>query len=279
MSIEQDSTDWPAGRTSVAIRRWSGAQPTATALYFLLKLHMAIKQNCLSCFRDPGWRDWVFDRWSFGVLDLKWSGLIRTLILGRFWLKQYRPNAKRKYWLPYCVALRFQEGAGGSEFDVWFLSWVPDSVTYALFGLNILFYLVFYCCKRIKWPITCTELWFKIYLEMSSHLFSAVHRFMIAHLLSAEAIKIMLSQSVKNNPARQMFFSLNRRKANLLRKTSNYHTRLPLWLYGHSRGWFPADIQKLEKLSLSQMSAAELYQWFPTSHLDLGIPIYVSHSC
>ena len=153
---------------------------------------------------------------------------------------------KRKYWLLYCVdlALRFQEGAGGSEFDVWLLSWVPDSVTYALFGLNILFYLVFYCCKRIKWPIICTELWFKIYLEMSSHLFSAVHRFMIAHLLSAEAIKIMLSQSVKNNPARQMFFSLNRRKANLLCKTSNCHTRLPLWLYGHSWGWFPADIQK-----------------------------------
>ena len=73
-----------------------------------------------------------------------------------------------------------------------------------------------------------------------------------------------------------MFFSLNRRKANLLSETSNCHTRLSLWLYAHSWGWFPADIQKLEKLSLRCITPPVR---FPTSNLDLGIPIYVSCSC
>ena len=88
---------------------------------------------------------------------------------------------------------------------------------------------------------------------MSNHMFSAVHRFMIAHLLRREAMKIMLSQSVKYNPARQMFFSLNRRKANLLSKTSNCHTRVFLCDFMVILG---ADFQLIFRNWRSSLSAA-----------------------
>ena len=72
---------------------------------------MAIKPNCQkrTTFHVLETLAKDIDFSTVGALDFKRSGLIRTLIQGRFWLKQYRPNVD--------LALRFQEGGIGVRID------------------------------------------------------------------------------------------------------------------------------------------------------------------